>query len=784
LATLFYILILIATSTIVSIWLVPKIIAFSDKFSITEKKGKRKRHENEVSNMGGLIIYLAFIVSYFVFQKYNGGIAYFYLPFAVSILFLVGIYDDLKPLNASKKFFFQFLSVGIVVFLAEIHPGVFFEYFNLNIWIVKFITLVAIVYVINAYNLVDGINGLSASLALIAILGFSIWFALVEDFLWAFIGFCVIGSIIGFLRFNLIKTKIFLGDNGSMVLGLLVAVIGIKLIQVNAQLSFVDPFRLTAPIGIVVAAMTIPIFDTTRLFFLRPFYLQKSPFKADRNHLHHLLLRLTLSHTQSTLIISIVAAVLLIVSFLFQSFGNTSVIALVFVVCAALLIAIDYFIFNFYRKGFRKKTVFNEALIIQGELGNPVVVEFFFGLSFFLLAIAIPFHRVSTSIPTLIIALSFFLLLVRRFWVFKSEFAALFYVEAKSFFNSTYTKISLAFLLIYLANDLYFQSKGGNSISLKLLIPFYWLAFFYLEKIIRIKPRYLTIAYVYGCFGFIFFILYHAFHQFPKLGWNAFFYTDLLSFVKGNPITHSLLFNLAIIFLASNYTRLKYSLWKLTSWLMLCFFIVMVILFGSKIGYLVLFITVFYALNKFIVNLKFRIISFAVVISFMVLLYYNSDNFHQHIRSFVWKVEKHEKLKIERKLPRTVIWPIAVETIKQNWMFGVGVGNTTDILVENYENINYQKGQEHRFNAHNQFLETFMQTGILGFLVLIGFFLYGFYKAIVHRNKLYAVFLVIVLFYMMIESLFETQMGMVGFAFFNALFLSALSQNKDKKSTT
>jgi UDP-GlcNAc:undecaprenyl-phosphate/decaprenyl-phosphate GlcNAc-1-phosphate transferase len=784
LGLLYAILLLILASFGISYILIPGVIAFSNKMSLKDEAGKRKRHANSVSALGGVVIFFVFLVSYFLFISDEFASGYYFIPLSVLLIFATGVYDDIKPLNASKKFLFQIVSACILVFLADVHFGIFFIYFGVAEIFVKVFSVVFIVFIVNAYNLVDGINGLSALLSMIALLGFGIWFFLVNESGLAFVAFAIVASLFAFLRYNLFNTSIFLGDNGSMVLGLCVALFSIKFVQINVALSALNDFKLLSPFGVAVAAMAIPVFDTVRLFVIRPFYLQKSPFKADRNHLHHLLLRLGLTHIQSTFILGAVATVLFLFAFFAQAWGNMGVIFISFFACMALLIALDYFIFNFYRRGLAKKTVFNEALKIREELGNPVVYEFFFGLSFFILAIAIPFHRVSSSIPTILIIFSFIVLIVRNFIVFKNDFKQIFSQQAGDFLKHNYTRIVILFILIYFINIIVMGSNNGwQNLSLKILLLLYWLTLFHLEKIIKIKPQHLITAYLYGCLGFSIFILYQSFMEFNKLGWESFFYSDLLNHVKANPITHSLYYNLAIIFLGNNFQYLKTNIWKLVYVGMLFLFIVMVVLFASKIGYIVLFLSTLTAFIQLVKPLKYRLVLIGVFLLSVGFSYQYVDYVNKKVKGFKWQLEKHEKIPMEHQLPRAIIWPEAVEIVKENWILGVGVGNSVSVLIEKYEVIGYDKGIRERFNAHNQFLETFMQTGILGFLLLIGFFLYGFYKAIVHRNKLYAVFLVIVLFYMMIESLFETQMGMVGFAFFNALFLSALRETEKTESS-
>ncbi|MEX0811438.1 MAG: O-antigen ligase family protein [Chitinophagales bacterium] len=756
--------------------MIPIIIKFSKKFDVKEKAGGRKRHKKEISMLGGVPIYIVFILSNLFFWEPSNPLPQIFVLLAFSLLFLTGLYDDIKPLNAAKKFFFQILSAALLVYFADVHHSSYFTQLAISDEIVKIISLVFIVFIINAYNLIDGINGLSAMLSVVAIMCFGVWFYAAGFENNAYICFAMSASILVFLKFNLFNTKIFLGDNGSMLMGLSIAYFSILFIQYNQNLGSETSLKLISPFGLAIAAMSIPIMDTLRLFTLRIFYLQKSPFKADRNHLHHLLLRLGLSHIQISLLLSGLSALLIIFALSVQNIGNTGIVFVIILTYIALLIALDYFIFNQYRKKLPKKTVFNEAIKIKEELNNPMVYEFFFALSFFILAISIPFHRVSTSIPTILILFSFVLLIISNFIRKRQDFHIIFKSESLKFLKHPYSILVLLVVIYYTIHYLVFPTKGGNSLSLKFLILIFWLPFFELRKIINIKPEIILRSYVYGCFGFSIYILYHAFFSFHKLGWEAFFYSDLLSHVKANPITHSLYFNLAIIFLSVNFHKLKNKIWQYIHLAILFVLISMVVLFGSKLGYVALFLSLATAVF-FICKSKLQRLTVVSIIAIYALFgYYQVPFLNNKVDNLIWQITNHENISIENRLPRSIIWHEAIVQIKENWLFGTGVGNSMNVLEKRYKLIDYKKGIKNRYNCHNQFLENFLQTGIFGFLSLLLIFIYCFNVAFKNKSKTYLLFLATIILYMMAESLFETQMGMVAFAFFNALFISSFAK--------
>lgn len=740
--------------------------------------GKRKRHKNNISTLGGVPIFIAFATTALIFDPFEDVYTKAVVMGAFLLLFITGLYDDLKPLGASVKFIMQFVAAIMLVYLADVHHSSYFTHLAIHDELIKIISVVFIVFIINAYNLIDGINGLSAMLSMAALLGFGCWFFLAGLEKYAFICFATSGAIIAFLRFNLLKTKIFLGDNGSMLLGLLLAYLSTLFIQYNQNLPENTTFKMISPFGVAFAAMNVPIMDTLRLFAMRTFYLEKSPFKADRNHLHHLLLRLGLTHLQISVFLTFFTLTVLFFAFTTQSIGNTGITLAILLIYISFLLALDYIIYQQYRKKFSKKTVFNEALRIRQELKEPMFYEFFFAFTLLILAVSIPYHRISASIPTFVLFLTFTFLIVMNLIRRKNIFWQNFKKETLLFLKIPYTRIILLFLLFYTIHYFIFPTESSISLSVKLLLLIYWIPLYELRKIINIKPAFILRAYTYGCFGFAVFTFYHSVFSFHKLGWDTFFFNNLLDHVKAIAITHSLYFNLAILFTAFHFHKLKSSRWKALHLLLLLTFVLMVVLFGSIVGYLVLLIVGIAGISFLFKSYLKRSIAIIAASSILVLSFsfvpQLQEKLHQNAYQLDISNRNYEKLGLQRKL----VWQESVDLIKENWMWGVGVGNAMNSLKEEYHKIGYQRGTQQKFNAHNQFLETFLQTGIIGFILLVLLIFYCFVKAFQHRNIEYGLFLFVILIYMQVESLFETQMGMVAFAFFNALFLSSF----DKKA--
>ncbi len=208
---------------------------------------------------------------------------------------------------------------------------VFLVFMGLPYWPSIALSVLTIILVVNAFNLIDGIDGLAGSTGIVTNSCFAGLFIYMHQYELAAVCLAMAGAIFGFLRFNITPAKIFMGDTGSMLIGLISVVMAIKFIELNKFTGVNSPDFFSAP-AIAVAIMIGPIFDTLRVFVLR---ISKgiSPFKADRKHIHHRMLRLGLSHTQTTLILVVLNIICVTTALLLRSYGNTLLLGLTLIVC-------------------------------------------------------------------------------------------------------------------------------------------------------------------------------------------------------------------------------------------------------------------------------------------------------------------------------------------------------------------------------------------------------------------------------------------------------------------
>jgi UDP-GlcNAc:undecaprenyl-phosphate/decaprenyl-phosphate GlcNAc-1-phosphate transferase len=286
------ILLAFATSALITAYDIPVIISLArSKKLVDEPDNQRKLHHRPVPALGGIAIFVGIIIS---FSLWMGGNMPAFYPFLVAgsvLLLTVGVKDDILAMSASRKFLAQSLAASVVV------VGGNLRLYNLDglLGISSFpepfaviLTILAIVFIINAFNLIDGVDGLAGSLALLGSVCFGIWFLINGHIGEAILAASLAGALLGFLFYNMSPAKIFMGDTGSLLIGLTLAVMAFRLVELNA-ISTVFAFK--SPTLFAISLLIIPIFDTSRIIIVR-LLRGNSPFMPDRNHIHHRLMDL------------------------------------------------------------------------------------------------------------------------------------------------------------------------------------------------------------------------------------------------------------------------------------------------------------------------------------------------------------------------------------------------------------------------------------------------------------------------------------------------------------
>ncbi len=290
----------------------------------------RKIHKRIIPNLGGIAIFSGFLFSLSLFLGMSViPVANFLLAAGV-IIFIIGLKDDIIGVDPMKKFVAQFAAAFIIVVLGDIrfmNLGGLLGIHELSYPFSVGLSVFSIVGVINAFNLVDGIDGLAASLGVLVSLVYATLFYAAGETGWTYVCLALAGSLVGFLIHNISPAKIFMGDCGSLMLGFLISVFSIQFINTGvAKMIEIGNLSIISAPALALSVIILPIFDTLRVFTIRIVHGQ-SPFKADRNHMHHRMLDLGMNHMQATCTLVGVSALFITVAFVFQDIGSNQLIA-------------------------------------------------------------------------------------------------------------------------------------------------------------------------------------------------------------------------------------------------------------------------------------------------------------------------------------------------------------------------------------------------------------------------------------------------------------------------
>lgn len=314
---------------------IPSIIFTSRKYNLYDRNDlHRKNHDLSISRLGGLAIVASFTISILLFSAMINFNEANFLTVSCIILSALGLKDDVYGTNTSTKFILQLMVATILVFFGGFRLSSLYGVLNINdmnlLWGCIF-SIVLIIFLNNAFNLIDGIDGLAASIGILASLCFGIAFAMADQIPYAFIGFGLAGAIAGFLKHNWFPAKIFMGDTGALIIGLTTAALAIKFIEINKFTGDNQPTFYSAP-AIAVSILIVPIFDSLRVFTVR-ILNRKSPFLGDRDHIHHRLERLGLKPNQIVAISSVLNILIILATVMLQHMGNFLLIALLISIC-------------------------------------------------------------------------------------------------------------------------------------------------------------------------------------------------------------------------------------------------------------------------------------------------------------------------------------------------------------------------------------------------------------------------------------------------------------------
>mgnify|MGYP000078217545 FL=1 len=333
----------IIISLLITLTAIPVIINISRLKDLMATIEQRSSHEELTPTLGGIAIFAATLITYFIWETPNESHELHLTVSALIILFFLGIKDDILILSPRKKLFVQIAASVLVIGLSNLR--IINLYGILNITFVPFtygliFTIFIFITLINAINLIDGIDGLAGMVGLLISSIFVFLFYRLNEYSYAVLAAALSGSLIGFLRYNWsIKNKIFMGDTGSLIVGFLISIFSIKYIHINSSYVVNPQLDKNAPL-LVISILLLPLFDTLRMFVIR-LLEGKSPFIGDRKHLHHILIDNGFSHVKATfsLVTSNLIFIVIYITFLEKYSINRLLLIFLFTFLAYCLIA-------------------------------------------------------------------------------------------------------------------------------------------------------------------------------------------------------------------------------------------------------------------------------------------------------------------------------------------------------------------------------------------------------------------------------------------------------------
>ena len=319
----------------ISFLLLPVLIKLLTRWELYDSEKEHRIHKSFKPSMGGIAIYAGLILSLVVVLPFQEWVKLKYFFISVTLMFIIGLRDDVLGLSPIKKLVGQLLPVSILVVFGNALLGVTIFSFDLSglaTWANVIITSVAIVLITNAYNLIDGLDGLAGTIGIICIFFFGVWFYLIGSIYASLIALSIVGAIVSFLFFNWQPSKIFMGDTGALLIGLLVAYFSIEFLNGNYSLPEGHFLKFQSSVGALMCILIVPVFDTSRVVILR---LRQglSPFKADKNHIHHQFLKLGFDHSKAVLSIASINIAFVLLAWLLRGQPDGVVLPLVAILC-------------------------------------------------------------------------------------------------------------------------------------------------------------------------------------------------------------------------------------------------------------------------------------------------------------------------------------------------------------------------------------------------------------------------------------------------------------------
>lgn len=320
--------------------LLPRIRQISIRKGILDTPDERSSHKDIVPTFGGVSFYIALMFTLFFTQKLDKNNIIVTLMASMSIIFFTGLKDDLKNLSPKIKMLGQVVAVSLLMIHSEFRIETlhgFLNIYELHAAVSIPLTLFLIIGLINAYNLIDGIDGMASITGIVVSISFGFLFYSLG--LYFYLGICValVSMLFAFLRYNFSsRKKIFMGDTGSLLIGMVLGLLAMKLSSIGFEtVGTIAISRSEIPL-LLLGILIIPAFDISRVILIR--ITKGVPvFSPDRNHIHHVLVDSGLSHKQASLTVGLINIIIIsLIYFSIQKMGVLFAIIVFFILLTIL----------------------------------------------------------------------------------------------------------------------------------------------------------------------------------------------------------------------------------------------------------------------------------------------------------------------------------------------------------------------------------------------------------------------------------------------------------------
>jgi UDP-GlcNAc:undecaprenyl-phosphate GlcNAc-1-phosphate transferase len=360
----YFLIILFLGVFVISLVIIPRIRSLSLKLRFTDSPDHRSSHTGIIPSFGGVAFYISYIWVLFFIQPIDTNYVSLTLLSSISIMFFTGLLDDVRNLSPKIKFLGQFIAVSILMAqpdfrILSLHGFMGIDEIPLVVSVLG--SMFFLLGLINAFNLIDGIDGLTGITGIIVASFYSFMFYNLGSYFYLAISVTTIATLLAFLRFNFsIKRKIFMGDTGSLVIGLVLGLLTLKLMTLeNASTPF--PFNGEQLPLFLAGVLFIPFLDLFRVMILRA-SKGVSMFRPDRNHIHHIIVDFGLSHRKASVFIGMVNFMVAFVMFnaiqVYNSLTSTFILMTLF-----LLAIIILFLMNKNRAAIKLKLKIKRSML-------------------------------------------------------------------------------------------------------------------------------------------------------------------------------------------------------------------------------------------------------------------------------------------------------------------------------------------------------------------------------------------------------------------------------------